>query len=77
MAQKTQPAYGVFHQQYGDFSLKGSAGFSNALIFDLRMSDRVPDESDGQAVDQTNLGAVHYYYDDMKNNEGNVVLPYG
>jgi hypothetical protein len=46
-------------------------------IFDARIMNRAISESGGEATDIANLGTVHYTYDDMKNNDGLVTLPYG
>lgn len=52
---------------------------NSAIItcFDARVMDRAISESDGEATNQSNLGTVHYTYDDMNRNEGKVTLPYG
>ena len=46
-------------------------------IFDARVMASAINESGGEATDSANLGTVHYTYDDMKNNDGLVTLPYG
>lgn len=58
------------------------SGFSSIVtaktvyLFDVRIMNRAISESGGKAVGN-NLGTVSYIYDDMKNNEGKVHLPYG
>lgn len=46
-------------------------------VFEARVMNQAISENDGQATDPNNLGAVHYSYDDMVNNDGKVTLPYG
>jgi len=46
-------------------------------VFDARVMNIAVSESGGEATNSANLGVVHYTYDDMKNNDGMVTLPYG
>ena len=46
-------------------------------IFEARVMNKAISESGGEATNSANLGTVHYTYDDMKNNDGLVTLPYG
>ena len=46
-------------------------------VFDARVMNIAVAESGGEATNSANLGTVHYTYDDMKNNDGLVTLPYG
>jgi len=46
-------------------------------VFEARVMNQAIKESGGEATDSTNLGTIHYTYDDMKNNDGLVTLPYG
>lgn len=50
---------------------------STAYLFDLRVMNKAISESGGSAVNQGNLGAISYVYDDVKNNGGKVTLPFG
>lgn len=49
----------------------------SCFLFDLRVMNKAISESGGKAADDTDLGAVSYYYDDVKNNNGKITLPFG
>ena len=59
--------------------LSAPAVFKTATlpIFDVRISSSALQSSDGKAIGDTDLGVVSYVYNDMKNNKGDVTLPYG
>jgi len=46
-------------------------------VFDLKILATAVDETSSEASDSTDLGAISTYYDDLLNNEGNSLLPYG
>jgi len=48
----------------------------SAFIFDLRVMNKAFTESGGKAVG-SDLGAISYVFDDVKNNGGKVTLPFG
>lgn len=58
---------------YGGISIKEAT----CAFFDARVMNRAISESGGEATDSTNLGSVHYSYDDVNRNDGKVTLPYG
>ncbi len=49
---------------------------SICLAFDVRILSEAVTTTSGTS-DGTDLGAINYYYKDMDENEGKVVLPYG
>ena len=49
---------------------------ATAEIFDVRIIDNAVTETSGNGA-STDRGAVSYYYNDVKDNEGLVVLPTG
>ena len=65
--------YGIFGSPYGSFGGKNN---STIFIFDIRIMDRAVSESGGVAVGNDN-GAISYFFDDVRNNDGQVMLPYG
>ena len=52
---------------------------STGYLFDLRVFNKSVEEGGGLGDDpnNTNLGTISYVFDDMKNNEGKVHLPFG
>ena len=62
----------------GNYPGIASVGAANTIhLFDVRVMNIAVTETGGEAVDSANLGAISYVFDDMKNNEGDVTLPYG
>ena len=51
-------------------------GASTCLAFDMRFLSKAVTPSSGTAAGD-DLGAINYYFRDMDENEGLVVLPYG
>ncbi len=54
-----------------------SAETSSLPVFEARVMNKAISESGGEATDSTNLGSVSHSYDDAKNNDFKVTLPYG
>lgn len=50
---------------------------ATGFYWDTRIMNRAISQSDGQATNSSNLGTVHYTYDDVKNNDAKVTLPFG
>lgn len=50
---------------------------ATGVFWDVRTMDRAISEKDGEATNSANLGTVHYTYDDVKNNDAQVTLPFG
>lgn len=61
---------------YGSTTIPAKAVDNNVYIFDIRIQTSAVTVSSGEAV-STTTGAVEYRYNDMKDNSGNVTLPYG
>ncbi len=55
----------------------GVGAGATAYIFDLRVMNQAVTESGGQAANTNNLGTISYVFDDMKNIDGKVLLPFG
>lgn len=68
-----------FHSIPFYFGISAPAVFKTAVlpIFDLRMSSIALQTSNGKAIGDTDLGTISYVYNDMKNNNGDITLPYG
>jgi len=64
---------GIFGSPYGSFGGKTN---STIFVFDIRIMDRAVSESGGIAVGSDN-GSISYFFDDVSNNDGQVLLPYG
>jgi len=64
---------GIFGSPYGSFAGKAN---STIFVFDVRIMDRAVSESGGVAIGTDN-GAISYFHDDVKNNDGQVSLPWG
>ena len=65
--------YGIFGSPYGSFGGKNN---STIFVFDIRIMDRAVSDSGGVAVGSDN-GAISYFFDDMKSNDGQVTQPWG
>lgn len=73
MTATTVHKLGIFGSPYGGFATKGT---STIFAFDIRIMDRAITDTGGVAVGNDN-GAVSYFFDDNKNNDGQVTQPYG
>ena len=74
------PSLGIDAQQRANTSFQYNfltALSATGFFFDTRIMSRAISEADGQATNPDNLGTVHYTYDDMKNNDAKVTLPFG